>query len=108
MELAIARQIFEKTQISNFTKKILPVGAELFHADGRMDTKLIVALRNFAKAPKNVSDRSFRQNQNKTFMFNDIPCERMSCRLCDNVEKYCAAVMATFGNMAHVHCMLDT
>jgi hypothetical protein len=34
--------------------KIHPVGAELFHADGQMDiTKLIVALRNFASAPKN-------------------------------------------------------
>ena len=31
-----------------------PVGAELFHADGRTDmTKLIVAFRSFAKAPKN-------------------------------------------------------
>jgi hypothetical protein len=30
-----------------------PVGAELFHADGRTDmTKLIVAFRNFANAPK--------------------------------------------------------
>jgi hypothetical protein len=50
--------------------KIRPVGAELFHADGRTDgqterrtegqadrrtdmTKLTVALRNFANAPKN-------------------------------------------------------
>jgi hypothetical protein len=33
--------------------KIPPVGAELFDADGRTDmTKLIVAFRNFAKAPK--------------------------------------------------------
>jgi len=40
-------------QISNFMK-IRPVGAELFHADGRTDmTKLIVAFRNFANAPKN-------------------------------------------------------
>ena len=35
-----------------------PVGVELFHADGRTDgqtavTKLIVAFRSFAKAPKN-------------------------------------------------------
>ena len=31
-----------------------PMGAELFHADGRTDmTKLIVAFRNFAKVPKN-------------------------------------------------------
>jgi hypothetical protein len=33
--------------------KIRPVGAELFHAGGRTDmTKLTVAFRNFAKAPK--------------------------------------------------------
>jgi len=37
--------------------KFHPMGAELFHADGRKDrqtdmTKLIVALRNFTKAPK--------------------------------------------------------
>ena len=37
---------------------IRPVGAELFHADGRTDgrtdmTKLIVAFRNFVKEPKN-------------------------------------------------------
>jgi len=40
------------TEISNFIK-ILPVGAELFQADGRTDkTKLIVAFRNSANAPK--------------------------------------------------------
>jgi hypothetical protein len=38
--------------------KIGPVGAELFHADGRTErqaymTKLIVAFRSFANAPKN-------------------------------------------------------
>jgi hypothetical protein len=33
--------------------KNLPVGAELFHADGRTDmTKLIVAFHNFANLPK--------------------------------------------------------
>ena len=46
-------------QIPNFMK-IRPVGTELFHSDGRMDgrtdvTKLIVAFRNFANAPKNPS-----------------------------------------------------
>jgi hypothetical protein len=36
--------------------KIRPVGAELFHADGRTDmTKLIVPFRNFVNAPKNVT-----------------------------------------------------
>ena len=35
--------------------KICPVGAELFLADGRTDvTKLIVAFRKFAGAPKHV------------------------------------------------------
>jgi hypothetical protein len=38
--------------------KLRPVGAEMFHVDRRMDgrtdmTKLIVAFRNFANAPKN-------------------------------------------------------
>ena len=33
--------------------KFFPVGAKLFHADGQTYiTKLIVAFRNFAKAPK--------------------------------------------------------
>jgi len=33
--------------------KILAVGAKLFHTDGRTDmTQLIVAFRNFLKAPK--------------------------------------------------------
>jgi hypothetical protein len=43
------------TQVSN-VKKMRLVGAELFHADRRMDgqtdmTKLTVAFRNFANAP---------------------------------------------------------
>ena len=35
--------------------KIRPVGAELFHVDGRTDmTKIEVAFRSFANAPKNI------------------------------------------------------
>jgi len=52
----------KNSQKSNFMK-ILPVGAELFHSDGRTDkqterhrqtdgTKVIVAFRNFSKASK--------------------------------------------------------
>jgi hypothetical protein len=33
-------------------------------------SKLIAAFRNFAKAPKNVSDKNCRENQNTHFMFN--------------------------------------
>jgi len=37
--------------------KIRPVGAELFHAAKRTDmTKLIIAFRNVANAPKNCTD----------------------------------------------------
>jgi hypothetical protein len=51
--------------------KIRPVWAKLFHADGRTDlTKLIVAFRNFANAPK---------NQNTHFIFNNFFPE--SCTL---------------------------
>jgi hypothetical protein len=40
--------------------KIRPVGAELFRADGRTDrTKLIVALRIFAKVLKNGQKSNF-------------------------------------------------
>jgi hypothetical protein len=45
--------------------KIRPVGAELFHADGRIDgqtdkyvTKLTVAFRNFANAPKRILEEA--------------------------------------------------
>jgi hypothetical protein len=54
--LEFSGQVFEKKksiQILNFVK-ICPVGAELFHADGRTDiTKPIVAFRNFANTSKN-------------------------------------------------------
>ena len=36
MKLEFSRQIFENNQIWNFVK-IRPVGAELFHTDGRTD-----------------------------------------------------------------------
>jgi hypothetical protein len=51
MKLEFSGLIFENTQISTFMK-IRPVGAELFHADGRADS-LDEAFRNFASARKN-------------------------------------------------------
>jgi hypothetical protein len=56
MKIEFSRVFFEHLQIQNFMK-IRPVGDELFHADGRTGMrKLIVAFRNFSKAPK---DRHF-------------------------------------------------
>jgi hypothetical protein len=40
--------------------KIRQLEPELFHADGRTDTNLMVAFRNFANAPK--SDRDTERN----------------------------------------------
>jgi hypothetical protein len=55
-ELEFSRQFFfSKNAKIPYVMKILPVGAELFHADrqadGRTDMKLTSAFRNFAKAP---------------------------------------------------------
>jgi len=52
MKLEFSVRFSKKPQISNFTK-IRPVGDEFCHANRRTDMKLIVAFRNFAKAPKN-------------------------------------------------------
>ena len=47
------RHLSENTQISNFMK-IRPVAAKLLRTDGQQNmTKLTVAFRNFAHAPKN-------------------------------------------------------
>jgi hypothetical protein len=53
MELAFSRQVWGSTQILNFTK-ILPFGAELFHADKRTDmTEVTVIFRISVNAPTN-------------------------------------------------------
>jgi hypothetical protein len=53
MKLEHPRQIFEKYTNYKNNIKILSMGADLFRADGQTDmTKLKVAFRNYAKAPK--------------------------------------------------------
>jgi hypothetical protein len=48
---------FSKTTHIQSFLKIRSLGAELFHADGKTDvTNLMIAFRNFAKAPINVSN----------------------------------------------------
>jgi hypothetical protein len=52
MKLEFSRQIFEKYTNIKFHENP-PVGAELFRVDRRTEmTKIIVAFRNFANAPK--------------------------------------------------------
>jgi hypothetical protein len=48
--------------------KIPPAGDELFHADRQTDmTKLLVAFRNFAKAPKNQNHIFLQRINGKKF-----------------------------------------
>jgi hypothetical protein len=54
MKLEFSQHSFGKSSNINFMK-ILILEAEMFHADRRIDkTKLIVAFRNYARAPKSV------------------------------------------------------
>jgi len=46
------------------------------------------------------------KNIGSNFKLNN--CFRKSCRLWNNVEKYCWIGQATDDNMAHAHFMLDT
>ena len=70
MKLKFSQQFSKNLQISNFMK-IRPVGAELFHADGRTDmTKLIAPFRNFANAPKNEQQsRSQRASHSESIIY---------------------------------------
>jgi hypothetical protein len=62
-KLNLLDRVSKNAQISNFMD-VRPVGAELFHADGQTDmTKLRLAFRNFANAPKN-------DNAKKSCAFN--------------------------------------
>jgi hypothetical protein len=45
--------------------KIRPVGAELFHEDGRTDMKRILAFRTFANAPKTHFNPAVNEVTNK-------------------------------------------
>ena len=56
--------------------KIRPVGAELFHADGRTDmTKPTVAFRSFTDAPKHTTFRRQRQFRLRRRDQLDLPAQ---------------------------------
>ena len=55
---------------------------------------------------RNFSEKFCRENQNTYFVFNNV--FRKSYLLWDNMEKYWRAGEATYENMTHAHCMLDT
>jgi len=58
---------------------------------------------------RNISDRLCTENQNRRFVFSNLFFFfRKSCRLWDNVEKYCRAGQAADDNMAYENYILDT
>ena len=69
-------------------------------------TFLIIS-RSVLLIMRNVSDKSSTENQNTHFVLDNFFFYRKSCRLWDNVEKYCRAGQATDDNMAQAHCVLD-
>jgi methionine-rich copper-binding protein CopC len=57
---------------------------------------------------RNVSDKSFRQSENKHFMLNNPPPPPENRAVyAVTWKKYGTAGQATDGNMVHAHCMLD-
>ena len=99
-------RFFKEDQISNFIK-ILQVGAELFHVNGRTDgrtdgwtdmTKPIITVRNFATAPTNSVDIQGRtlqygaqkHNRNKSRSTRSDKTETDSCEAgCSSIECIC-------------------
>ena len=59
---------------------------------------------------RNVSDRNCKETRNTRFTTRSFSFFffRKSCRLWDNVEKYCSSGQATGGNMTYSHFMLHT
>ena len=68
---------------------------------------LMIISRSVFLIMRNVTDKICREKQNTRFMFNNF-FFRILCRLRDNLGKHCTAGQATYDNMAHAHCMLNT
>jgi hypothetical protein len=75
----------------------------------REDTcTFMIICRWILLAMRNVTDKTYWENQNAQFMSNSFFPSRKWCRLWDNVEKYCTAGQDTDNNMAMAHFMLYT
>ena len=66
----------------------------------------LIISRSVLLRMRNISDKRCRENQKTFFVFSTF-FFRKSCRLLDDVEKYCIAGQTTNYRMAHTLCMLD-
>jgi hypothetical protein len=56
--------------------KICPVGSDVLHVEGQTDvTKLIVAFRSFAKAPRNVTYPLLHSSMDNCFHSQCVECD---------------------------------
>jgi hypothetical protein len=70
--------------------------------------RFFIISRSILLRMRNVSVKSYRQNQNTQFMFNNPPPPPENRRVYEIMwKKYCRAGQATDDNMAHAHCVLD-
>ena len=72
------------------------------------DPTAFIISRVILRRIKNVSRRTFGQNQKACFNFNNLFFFENRALLWDNVEKYGSVGQATTDNMAHAYCMMDT
>jgi hypothetical protein len=66
----------------------------------------LIVPRSFLFRYRNVSDK--RCTENKILILCAVTTFQKSCRLGDNVEKYCTVGQSADENRAHAHCMLGT
>jgi len=57
---------------------------------------------------RNISDKSAEKIETHILCSITIFLFRKSCRLCDNVKKFCRAGQATEDNTTHAHRILHT
>jgi hypothetical protein len=105
-------RIFMKFDIWVFFEnlwKIFKLHQNLTTITGTLDEDLptlMILSRRMLLRMRDVSDKICRKKSNTCFIFSNC-FPHKSCRLWDNVEKYCRAGQAADDNMAHAHCMLD-
>jgi hypothetical protein len=72
----------------------------------KINIHFFIISRSVLLRMRNLSDKRCRENQNAHFVSSNFFWK--SCRLWENVEKYCRRGQATDDNTAHSHCMLVT
>jgi len=103
-------RIFMEFDIWGFSVEKIQVSLKLDKNKGYYTWRSMYIFDHISSFPlrmNRVSDKSCREYKKKQISCS-VTTFRKSCRLRDNVEKYCRAGQAADGNMAHAHCMLDT